>query len=109
MIKNTVFNSGVDCSFQHNENKLINATIAKLTGKYPDLITIEPHKMMCNDDNCTMEINGIPLYRDDDHLNEVGSALLGKIYLKRKGSPFTATIAKGAKTTEHKIIPPSAI
>jgi len=88
IIKNAIFDSKLDCDIQHKKNELVTATLNKLKTQFPNLITLEPHKMMCNGSQCTMEINGIPLYRDDDHLNEVGSSLLGERYLKNKGNPF---------------------
>jgi len=87
-IKKNIFNDKLNCDIQRRENLLITQTLTALKEKFSELIIIEPHKMMCIDNSCKMEINGTPLFRDDDHLNEQGSALLGTLFLKQSGSPF---------------------
>jgi len=87
-IKKNIFNDELNCDIQRQENILINQTLIALKETFTELIIIEPHKMMCIENSCKMEINGTPLYRDDDHLNEQGSALLGTLFLKISGSPF---------------------
>jgi peptidoglycan/LPS O-acetylase OafA/YrhL len=87
-IKKNIFNNKLNCDIQRQENVLITQTLTTLKETFTELIIIEPHKIMCIANDCKMEIDGIPLYRDDDHLNEQGSALLGTLFLKKSGSPF---------------------
>ena len=49
---------------------------------------INPRKVLCDDERCQTVLNGIPLYRDESHLNNVGGIEIGKEYLKRFGNPL---------------------
>lgn len=55
---------------------------------YPDLIVIDPPAVMCNVEKCFTELKGIPLYKDIGHLNSVGAALIGELYLEEYGNPL---------------------
>jgi peptidoglycan/LPS O-acetylase OafA/YrhL len=87
-IKKNIFNNQLNCDIQRQENILMTQTLKTLKETFTELIIIEPHKMMCSANDCKMEINGTPLFRDDDHLNEQGSALLGTLFLKQSANPF---------------------
>ena len=56
--------------------------------RYPDVQWINPRKVLCDDERCQTVLNGIPLYRDESHLNNVGGIEIGKEYLKRFGNPL---------------------
>lgn len=56
--------------------------------RYPDVQWINPRKVLCDDKRCQTVLNGIPLYRDESHLNNVGGIEIGKEYLKRFGNPL---------------------
>ncbi|MGB0936504.1 MAG: acyltransferase family protein [Colwellia sp.] len=88
ILKNTVFNSNLSCDIKYKENKLMTKSLVNLKKHFPKLIIIEPHKLICTENSCVMQLNETPLYRDDDHLNEIGSRLLGKMYIKEHGNPF---------------------
>jgi hypothetical protein len=36
-----------------------------------------------------MELNGVPLFRDEDHLNEVGAKAIAKQYSQQLKNPFS--------------------
>lgn len=63
--------------------------IDELKLEFPDLIIIDPTKIMCSSKECHTEINGIPLYRDNGHLNHMGSELIGRLYLEHFGNPLS--------------------
>jgi len=63
---------------------------ALMKDKYSNLVVISPEHLFCEDGHCSMSLDGIPLYRDEDHLNEVGSSLLGIEYLRTFPNPFGA-------------------
>jgi hypothetical protein len=57
---------------------------------YPQVRFIDPNLVLCNEQQCATELDGVPLFRDDDHLNRIGAEWLGKKYLERFGNPFEA-------------------
>ncbi len=59
-----------------------------LKKKYPSLIIINERKAQCASGSCDVVIDGAPIYADSHHLNDYGSAILGKIYLSRYGNPL---------------------
>lgn len=61
---------------------------AELQSRHPQVRWLNPRAVICSDSRCETVLNGIPLYRDDNHLNHVGSGEIGKEYLKRFGNPL---------------------
>jgi peptidoglycan/LPS O-acetylase OafA/YrhL len=49
--------------------------------RYPTVNIIDPNQATCNGDKCIPMIGDVPLYRDDSHLNDIGSRLIGKSLL----------------------------
>ncbi|WP_296029049.1 acyltransferase family protein [uncultured Alcanivorax sp.] len=64
------------------------ALFAELAKTFPTLEFIDPTTILCDKKHCRTEIEGVPLYRDDDHLNRIGSSSLGERYLQENGNPF---------------------
>lgn len=62
--------------------------LKKIKNDYPNLIIIDPTSIMCSDEECYSELNGVPLYKDRGHLNFTGSTLIGELYLNKFGNPF---------------------
>jgi peptidoglycan/LPS O-acetylase OafA/YrhL len=87
-LKKELFNKDLACNTKHNTNKLIGELVTSALHKYPEIITIKPQKLLCTDNNCRMMLNNTPLYRDEDHLNEIGAEMMGKEYLAKYGNPF---------------------
>ncbi|PCC97879.1 acyltransferase family protein [Halopseudomonas pelagia] len=56
--------------------------------RFPDINWIDPRKVICDQLRCQTVLNGIPLYRDENHLNYVGSTEIGREYVERFGSPL---------------------
>ncbi|MGB1466996.1 MAG: acyltransferase family protein, partial [Alcanivorax nanhaiticus] len=81
-----------DCSVDAKEveTKLANFYRFKKAAqeKYPDIIWTNPRKVLCDESRCQTVLNGIPLYRDESHLNNVGAIEIGKEYLKRFENPL---------------------
>ena len=44
---------------------------------------------MCDEQRCQTVLNGVPLYRDESHLNHIGSLELGKVYLEQFANPLS--------------------
>ena len=67
-----------------------NLFIVKLFEEYQELpkniIYIRADKVFCEDiikDNCVAQINGVPLYYDDDHLSDAGAYLFVEDFVKK--------------------------
>lgn len=46
--------------------------------RFPMLRIIDPNQVICAGQICSPVVGGIPLYRDDGHLNDAGSRLIGR-------------------------------
>jgi len=83
-----------DCSIdaKEAEKRLTNFYRFKQTiqQRFPDILWINPRRVICDESRCQTVLNGIPLYRDESHLNHVGSTEIGRVYLERFGNPLTA-------------------
>lgn len=64
------------------------AVLGRLTKKYPNVVVVDPAKVTCNQEKCFSEIDGVPLYHDWGHLNQMGSELIGKKYILMYGNPL---------------------
>ncbi len=71
----------------------INVLFADIKRDYPQVIFIDPNKVLCNDKECFKSLDNVPLYRDDDHFNAGGSHIVGMKYLHEFGNPFLETQA----------------
>ena len=84
-----------DCSIDavEAEAQLSNFNRFKQTvqARFPDITWINPKKVLCDESRCQTVLNGIPLYRDESHLNHVGSTEIGRVYLERFGNPLPKT------------------
>lgn len=56
--------------------------------RYPQIMWINPRDVICDEARCETVLNGIPLYRDESHLNHVGSTEMGRVYRERFGNPL---------------------
>jgi len=83
-----------ECAVSADEFQQSNAPIyqwmSELQQQYPQLIVVEPTKVLCDAQQCDLSVEGTPLYRnqDDDHLSFKGSEALGQAYLQQYGNPL---------------------
>lgn len=92
-LKKALFNENLTCNTRANKNILINQLISSAVQQYPQIIVINPQRIICNGVECSMTLNNTPLYRDEDHLNEIGAQVMGKVYLAKYGNPFQTNAA----------------
>ena len=48
-------------------------------GEHPNLVRIKPESMLCDTyvkGRCVVQLNGVPLYSDDNHLSRAGARLI---------------------------------
>ncbi|MBO9481968.1 acyltransferase family protein [Salinisphaera sp. G21_0] len=62
-----------------------------IQARYPQVGWINPRSAMCNEERCDTVLDGIPLYRDDNHLNYAGSKIIGRRFLEQFGNPLSAS------------------
>lgn len=93
-LNNARFGKDSDCTFSTKvhlaRSERWRGFLGQLKEQYPQIVFIEPEKIICDESVCRSEIDGLPLYRDRGHLNHLGSELIGKIYLSHFGNPLTA-------------------
>jgi peptidoglycan/LPS O-acetylase OafA/YrhL len=58
-------------------------TWAQTLSDHPGVTFISPSMLICSNHVCDPMLDGVDLYRDDGHLNDVGSRLLGTIFESR--------------------------
>lgn len=94
-LRNLRFGRELDCTIpldQHVQDAAnATAVFEKLKKQFPDVVWIDPALVMCDGERCATEIDGLPLYKDDGHLNDMGSRLLAKKWLERFGNPLSVT------------------
>lgn len=86
-INNRRWNRKINCDLPINEDNLrqsaVRAMLVNLRLKYPQIIYIDPKKIMCDQKNCFSSMDNVPLFIDNSHLSYYGAELIGKFYLKK--------------------------
>lgn len=83
-IRKIIFNKSASCSIKQP----ITANYwAKIKHLFPQVTFINPNRIICKDNECNPVIQNTPIYRDNGHLNDIGSRLLGKELLKKGSLP----------------------
>src|SRR5690606_22406176 len=82
----------IDCSIAAAEvNQRLQNFIAfrqKAQRQFPEVMWINPRAVICGEARCQTVLNGIPLYRDEHHLNNVGAREISRVYRERFGNPL---------------------
>ena len=60
----------------------------KIAARYPSTIFIDPRRVQCEQNKCFTSIDGIPIYEDQEHINNFASRWLAEQYLKKYGNPL---------------------
>src|SRR5690606_20396168 len=55
-------------------------TIQDKAARQCDINILDPSVQLCDNQSCAAETNGLPIYRDDNHLTEYGNQLLIPIF-----------------------------
>ena len=88
-IKKALYNPLLECSTRINDNALLKEVVNNIKSQFPQLIEVDIQKIICQDNNCSLELNNVPLFRDEDHLNEVGAEAIAQEYSKHYQNPFS--------------------
>lgn len=78
-IRNAMYGRKRDCGFAEIQQV---PYIDSLREKYPDINFIDPNSVLCDSGICQTVVNGVLVYRDSSHLNDVGSRLIGQELLR---------------------------
>lgn len=70
------------------QRKVILDFFQHIEATYPEVDFIDMKALSCDSASCYLEQNGIPLYRDSNHINYIGAKALGEIYLKHNQNPL---------------------
>lgn len=71
---------------------------AAVDAQVKGVVWIDPVRVMCDDERCESVLDGVPLYSDESHLNQVGSKKMGREFLRRFGNPLEVLPAAAAVT-----------
>jgi len=64
---------------------------ADIERDFPQVRFIDLRKVMCDMKSCKTTLDGMPVYRDKNHITDPASRMLGRKYLHEVGNPFSAT------------------
>ncbi len=79
VIRNIAWERDINCSVVQ---KYQSQYLYSINKSFPSINVIDPNKYICNKGICSSVIGGKVLYRDKEHLNDVGSRFLGHLYIK---------------------------
>ncbi|MFL6633655.1 MAG: acyltransferase family protein [Massilia sp.] len=80
-VRQLLMNSGKSCDEAPHPNGKQWRMFQLLKKEFPELIFIDPNKVICWQNKCHSIIDKVPLYRDSAHLNDVGSRLIGRMLI----------------------------
>lgn len=81
---------GLPISEYFDRTEGVRALFASLKEEFSDVIWVDPSTLMCDGEVCVTEVDGTPLYRDDGHLNDMGSRLLARKWISTFGNPLVS-------------------
>ncbi|MES2627311.1 MAG: acyltransferase family protein [Pseudomonadota bacterium] len=81
-IRREAFNEKLDCGMSKQSNKIFEAVLSRVQVIYPQIVRINLADLMCENDICKLDLDGMPLYSDNDHLNYSGAEYMGQRYLQ---------------------------
>lgn len=62
----------------------------RMKTKYSQLIIIDPQKVLCPKGRCKVDIDGVPVFKDEGHITDYASYHLAQTYLKHYKNPLVA-------------------
>jgi len=74
---NEIIAPSVDDYFARNQRTL--AVLSRLQEKY-GIQVVDPWTALCVENECRVTIDGVPLYKDDDHLSLFGSEIVSIVF-----------------------------
>ena len=75
--------------FRAEDKAYIDALLQTIAARYPQVLFIDPQKIQCKNGVCATRVEGLPIYADDNHLNDYGGNWIGQRYLAEQENPLT--------------------
>jgi hypothetical protein len=94
---------GLAVTEHRKRQQFISQLFSRLSSDYPDVSVLDPAPLLCNDSGlCRAELDGHSLYKDDNHLSEVGARLIAPalepLFISlRAGAPLDTGNVNAAK------------
>ena len=86
------FNKALDCDFPVDAHARdvqgVERLFAAVAPDFPTVTWIRVDTLMCDRTHCATELDGVPLYFDESHLNDMASRLLARKWLASHGNPL---------------------
>lgn len=80
-IRKVMYGSSRDCS--ESQPPRLPQYLRALMARPTEITFIDPNSVICGHGRCDPVVSDTPLYRDDGHLNDVGSRLIGTLLVSR--------------------------
>jgi peptidoglycan/LPS O-acetylase OafA/YrhL len=91
-LRNERFNRTDDCTIPlalHDYQMVgVRGFFEQLREEFPSVIWVDLTSLMCAKGRCVTELDGVPLYKDGGHLNDLGSRLLARKWLEQFENPL---------------------
>jgi peptidoglycan/LPS O-acetylase OafA/YrhL len=80
------------CEFnlEPEEQLWFDGLFKRMEKKYSQLIVIDPQKVLCPKGRCKVDIDGVPVFKDEGHITDYASYHLAQTYLKHYKNPLVA-------------------
>jgi Predicted acyltransferases len=91
-VRSERFHREMECTLPATEfiasTRRLREFIETLQAEFPRVTWVDPSLLICDEEECASEIDGVPLYRDAGHLNDVGSRHLAGKWIEKFGNPL---------------------
>lgn len=87
-IKKAAFDEDRTCKTVQDINEFMDTVFTELEATYDSIRRVRPAELYCTDGYCDLEINGLPIYHDADHLNDLAARELGRVFLETHVNPL---------------------
>jgi hypothetical protein len=83
-----------DNKFEKDRRDGVQQFFERLKAKYPAVIIIDVQAVECPSGSCDAQIDDVPIYEDENHINGYASVRLARRYLSRFGNPLRQQMRK---------------
>ena len=87
-IKKAAFDEERTCTTAQDINSFMDDVFTELEASFSSIRRVRPADLYCAEDICELAINGIPLYHDADHLNDLAARELARVFLESHTNPL---------------------
>lgn len=88
-IKKAAFDETRTCTTAQDINSFMDTVFTELEERFSTIRRIRPADLYCENEVCDLTINGIPIYHDTDHLNDLAARELARVFLQDNTNPLS--------------------